>query len=105
MSDKPANPVDVPELQTPLAALEGAVPPAPQWFKDAINVRPQSTVIEVDGAPIHYLSWGSPAKQGLLLVHGNAAHAWWWSRMSMCPTPSRSTRRFGPARRSKMRRE
>jgi len=79
MSDKPADTVDFPELQTPLAALEGAVPPSPQWFTDALAVKPQSVVIEVDGAPIHYLSWGSPAKPGLLLVHGNAAHAYWWS--------------------------
>lgn len=76
MSDTPAQ---VPELQTPLAALEGAVPPSPQWFKDAIAVKPRSTFIEVEGANIHYLGWGSPAKPGLLLVHGNAAHAHWWS--------------------------
>lgn len=71
--------VDLSELVTPLAALEGAVPPSPQWFKNAVAVTPHSAVIDVKGAAIHYLSWGSPSKQGLLLVHGNAAHAGWWS--------------------------
>ena len=28
---------------------------------------------------IHYLRWGDRARPGLLLVHGNAAHAYWWS--------------------------
>ena len=27
---------------------------------------------------IHYLRWGDRARPGLLLVHGNAAHAHWW---------------------------
>src|SRR6185312_14102458 len=31
------------------------------------------------GARIHYLRWGDRSKPGVLLVHGNAAHAWWWS--------------------------
>lgn len=79
MSDKPATIIDFPELQTPLAALDGAVPASPQWFKDAIAVTPEDNIVEVEGAPIHYLSWGARGKPGLLLVHGNAAHAGWWS--------------------------
>jgi pimeloyl-ACP methyl ester carboxylesterase len=62
----------------PLAALDGAPPPAPQWFKDALAIKPESKFVEVAGARIHYLRWGDRARPGLLLVHGNAAHAHWW---------------------------
>ena len=62
----------------PLAALDGAPPPAPQWFKDALAIKPESSFVEVSGARIHYLRWGDRARPGLLLVHGNAAHAHWW---------------------------
>ena len=40
---------------------------------------PESRFVSVKGARIHYLRWGDPAKPGILLVHGNAAHAYWWS--------------------------
>jgi pimeloyl-ACP methyl ester carboxylesterase len=63
----------------PLAALHGAIPPAPAWFTDTVAVEPESAFVEVAGAPIHYLRWGDRARPGLLLVHGNAAHAYWWS--------------------------
>ena len=63
----------------PLAALDGAVPPAPAWFDRMTAVAPESTFVDVGGTPIHYLRWGDRARPGLLLVHGNAAHAYWWS--------------------------
>lgn len=63
----------------PLAALAGSPPPAPSWFAEAIAVQPESRFVSVKGARIHYLRWGEKAKPGLLLVHGNAAHAYWWS--------------------------
>ncbi len=72
-------PVDFPDLETPLAALAGAPPAAPRWFADAVASRPESRTIEVEGARIHYLSWGERTRPGLLLAHGNAAHAYWWS--------------------------
>jgi pimeloyl-ACP methyl ester carboxylesterase len=64
--------------QGPLAPFDGAPPPAPQWFTDAVSVKSESNFVEVSGAKIHYLRWGSRAAPGLLLVHGNAAHAHWW---------------------------
>lgn len=81
MSDADVNAplVDFPELETPLAAFAGAPPPAPAWFSEAVAVAPDLRFVEVDGAAIHYLSWGSRARPGLLLVHGNGAHARWWS--------------------------
>ena len=71
--------VDFPELETPLARFAGESPPAPAWFARAIAVEPEHANVEVEGARIHYLRWGDRARPGLLLAHGNAAHAWWWS--------------------------
>ena len=71
--------VDFPDLETPLAELAGAPPPAPAWFAETVAILPDSQFVEVDGARIHYLRWGDRARPGLLLVHGNAAHAYWWS--------------------------
>lgn len=63
----------------PLAPLHGDIPPAPTWFEQTVAIEPESKFVEVDGARIHYLRWGDRTKPGLLLVHGNAAHAYWWS--------------------------
>jgi pimeloyl-ACP methyl ester carboxylesterase len=67
------------EVQAPLAPFNGAEPPAPDWFKWAIAQAPERSFIEVDGANIELLAWGQRGKPGLLLVHGNSAHADWWS--------------------------
>ncbi|HEY0105043.1 MAG TPA: alpha/beta hydrolase [Rhizomicrobium sp.] len=64
--------------QGPLAPFDGAPPPAPKWFEDALAAKPDSRFIDVAGARIHYQRWGNRACPGLLLVHGNAAHAHWW---------------------------
>ena len=63
----------------PLTPFHGAVPPAPAWFARAVATEPESASIDVEGAKIHFLRWGDRTKPGLLLVHGNAAHAYWWS--------------------------
>jgi len=68
-----------PEVQAPLAAFKGAEPPAPQWFKDAIAQEPERNFVESLGTKIELLTWGDVGKPGLLLVHGNSAHADWWS--------------------------
>lgn len=62
-----------------LAPLDGAQPPAPKWFDETIAQTPESAFVDVEGARIHYLRWGNRKLPGLLLVHGNAAHAYWWS--------------------------
>jgi len=51
----------------------------PSWFDRAVDAPCESRTVEVEGCAIHYLRWGDPAKPGLLLVHGNGAHARWWS--------------------------
>jgi pimeloyl-ACP methyl ester carboxylesterase len=63
----------------PLAQFGGQAPPAPAWFNEAIAVEPERGFVEAAGAKIEVLSWGDKTKQGLIFVHGNSAHADWWS--------------------------
>jgi len=68
-----------PEVQAPLAEYKGAEPPAPQWFKDAVAQLPERSFVESLGTRLEVLTWGEVGKPGLLFVHGNSAHADWWS--------------------------
>jgi pimeloyl-ACP methyl ester carboxylesterase len=68
-----------PEVQAPLAEYHGAEPPSPQWFKDAVAHQPERTFVESLGSKLEVLTWGEVGKPGLLFVHGNSAHADWWS--------------------------
>ncbi len=51
----------------------------PSWFTGAVANRPDFHAVEWDGCRINYLCWGDPKDPGLLLLHGGAAHAHWWS--------------------------
>jgi pimeloyl-ACP methyl ester carboxylesterase len=51
----------------------------PQWFTEAVASPFQTRTLEVAGCLINYLVWGDPGKPPLVLVHGGAAHAMWWS--------------------------
>lgn len=52
----------------------------PGWFARAVEVPFSSRRVTVAGVAIHYLAWADDAaKPGLVLVHGNGAHAHWWS--------------------------
>jgi len=51
----------------------------PQWFADAIASPVIDRSVDVAGTAIHYLDWGAAGRPGLILVHGGAAHAYWWS--------------------------
>jgi pimeloyl-ACP methyl ester carboxylesterase len=62
----------------PLARFAGEKVPAPAWFEQAIASPCESAWVEVAGARVHYLRWGDRKRPGLLLVHGNGAHAYWW---------------------------
>jgi pimeloyl-ACP methyl ester carboxylesterase len=68
-----------PAVTAPLAPFHGDAPPAPAWFQHAIEQRAERTFVEVDGAAIESLAWGARGKPGVLLLHGNGAHADWWS--------------------------
>jgi pimeloyl-ACP methyl ester carboxylesterase len=68
-----------PEVQAPLADYGGDEPPSPQWFKDAVAREPERGFVESLGSKLEVLTWGEVGKPGLLFVHGNSAHADWWS--------------------------
>lgn len=63
----------------PLARFGGEKVAASAWFDHAVATPCESTWVDVEGARIHYLRWGDRKRPGLLLVHGNGAHAYWWS--------------------------
>jgi pimeloyl-ACP methyl ester carboxylesterase len=46
---------------------------------EAVADRPVERELRVKGCTIHYLQWGDVDRPGLVLVHGGAAHAHWWS--------------------------
>jgi len=52
---------------------------APGWFQRALATRWEDRSVTVEGCRIHYLRWGEPERPGIVLVHGGAAHAHWWS--------------------------
>jgi len=63
----------------PLAHLKGQRPAAPAWFVDALAMAPERSSFEHAGAAIELLAWGPRGAPGLLLIHGNGAHADWYS--------------------------
>ncbi|HEX6859519.1 MAG TPA: alpha/beta hydrolase [Caulobacteraceae bacterium] len=68
-----------PQAQAPLAPFHGEVPPAPNWFTDAVAIQPERSTFQAKGADIELLTWGEVGKPGLIFLHGNGAHADWWS--------------------------
>jgi pimeloyl-ACP methyl ester carboxylesterase len=74
----PAPPAE-PQIEPPLAVFGGREPPSPDWFKWAIAQEPERSSVIVDGADIELLAWGERGKPGMMLIHGNSAHADWWS--------------------------
>ncbi len=59
----------------------------PGWFSRAIGTPFEDRIVEVGGADIHYLYWEGEGQKndaaddrpGLVFVHGNGAHAHWWT--------------------------
>ena len=68
-----------PSLRTLPDVLSGARPGAPDWFEKALADAPERGFVEAAGARIETLTWGERGKPGLLFLHGNGAHADWWS--------------------------
>ena len=73
-----------PELRT--AGTLASEDDAPDWFHRNVGAPHTSNYLDVKGAKVHYLHWRArPAKTdggqraGLILIHGNGAHAHWWS--------------------------
>lgn len=66
-------------IQAPLAPFKGGKPEAPRWFEQAVQREPARSFTQAQGAHIETLTWGEIGKPGLLLLHGNRAHADWWT--------------------------
>jgi pimeloyl-ACP methyl ester carboxylesterase len=55
----------------------------PDWFTRAIAAKPTHHDVEVDGARIHYRTWGTETDQpAVVLLHGGAAHSGWWDHIA-----------------------
>ena len=66
-------------LSAPLAFLKGARPEAPAWFDQALAITPERQLLTVQNAHIETLAWGARGLPGILFMHGNSAHADWYS--------------------------
>jgi pimeloyl-ACP methyl ester carboxylesterase len=54
----------------------------PAWFEAALAHAPIERRIEVEGCEIATLAWGEPGAPPVVLVHGGAAHARWWTALA-----------------------
>ncbi len=62
----------------PIEHLNGARPPAPDWFDAAIAAPSEEGAVDVAGAKIRYSAWGERGRRGLIFIHGGRAHRNWW---------------------------
>ncbi|HJM15805.1 MAG TPA: alpha/beta hydrolase [SAR86 cluster bacterium] len=53
-----------------------------EWFNQSLLSTPTTNFVEVEGAKIHYLTWGDNKKPGLFFIHGFSANAHWWDFIS-----------------------
>ncbi|MEM8694831.1 MAG: alpha/beta hydrolase [Pseudomonadota bacterium] len=67
---------------TILASYEGARPPAPRWFTQALARKPDRHVLAREAGGIEYYVWGEEGRPGLFLLHGGGAHALWWAHIA-----------------------
>ncbi len=58
------------------------LPDAPPWFGRAVATPHEDGRVEVDGAAVHYMTWGRPGRRGLVFVHGGGAHGHWWTHVA-----------------------
>jgi pimeloyl-ACP methyl ester carboxylesterase len=65
---------------TSLASAESTSPPP--WFTAAMDAPVEEGAVGVDGATITYRAWGERGEDGIVLVHGGAAHARWWDHIA-----------------------
>lgn len=52
---------------------------APEWMRAALAAPVEEDQVEVGPCQIHRRMWGERQQPGLILVHGGAGHARWWS--------------------------
>jgi pimeloyl-ACP methyl ester carboxylesterase len=54
----------------------------PPWFLSAISAPVERGTVTVGATTIAYRAWGDRAAEGLVLIHGAAAHARWWDHIA-----------------------
>jgi len=54
----------------------------PPWFRAALAASVEPGSVAVDGTMISYRAYGEQADNGIVLVHGGAAHARWWDHIA-----------------------
>lgn len=62
------------------ATSELTEPPA--WFSAALASAGSLGTVAVAGTTIAYRTWGAASANGIVLVHGGAAHARWWDHIA-----------------------
>lgn len=62
-----------------LESYAGLRPPSPDWFADALATPHERLSVRHGGSDIESFIWGERGLPGLLLLHGNRAHAQWWT--------------------------
>lgn len=67
---------------TILASYEGAKPPAPRWFDEALQSAPERHMLPRKAGTIEYFTWGEDGRPGLFLLHGGGAHGLWWAHIA-----------------------
>jgi pimeloyl-ACP methyl ester carboxylesterase len=55
---------------------------APAWFDDVLSETPDTGRTAVEGVEVAWLAWGRRSDPPMVLVHGGAAHARWWSAIA-----------------------
>ena len=61
---------------------DGTIGPPPPWLEAALAEEPEPVTTEVDGTRIASLAWGQRESPTVVLIHGGAAHARWWSAVA-----------------------
>jgi pimeloyl-ACP methyl ester carboxylesterase len=54
----------------------------PEWFAKAIDAPGRSRTVDVEGCPIHYLTWGDATLPGLMFVAASGGHAHWFAHVA-----------------------
>lgn len=54
----------------------------PAWFERNCAMEAHEGTSVRDGRALHWLRWGEPTAPPLVLLHGGAAHARWWSPLA-----------------------
>ena len=60
--------------------LNNDISAAPEWFNQAINIKPSEKILESEKGPLSYSIWQTESKNKnlLIFIHGTGAHKKWW---------------------------